>query len=186
MWNALKKAFGGQPNVDPELESARRQMALDQQEVTKRFVGCLLSISYEIDPAYRGQFSLAAVNDWYGIRSREQLSQRIEGYLAGGLSTPGYDAFRAAFLARAAVPVGYLSAAESWALGQSAAQRVQLCYDGWLGYGMGYLQGHLDYRRSRGDSHEKLAGQRSNLMQRMNEQARGPWSATLFRSALCS
>jgi hypothetical protein len=125
-----------------------------------------------------------AVSEWYGIKSREQLLERIEDYIEGKMSTPAYDAYRATFLARAGLPAGYLGVDESWQLSLRAAQRVQQTYDGWLAYGMGFLQGHLDYRKGCGDDAAKLADNRKDMLQHLNGLSQGIWSTTQFRTPL--
>lgn len=169
---------------DPELAEAEAKTTADGEHVPRRFVFGLLAISNQVDPAYRVAFSRMAVADWYGIHDRDDLILRINEYVEGGLSTPAYDAFRAAFLARAGVAAGYLTQEASWQLGLGAVRRVQQVYDGWMAYGVGYLDGHLEYRRGEGDDHETLKERKASVMRQMSECSAGIWGRTPFTLAV--
>lgn len=182
MFNALKRLFGSKP--DPEVAAARERMNRDHVDAAKRSVFCLLAISNPADPAYRQKMAQTAVAQWYGIEDRNELIERIHEYLEGGMSTPAYDAFRAAFLARAGEAVGYLSSDESWQLAQQAVRRVQQTYDGWMSYGIGYLEGHLNYRRSEGDDHDTLQERKAGVMQKISELSADLWGRTPFTTAI--
>lgn len=175
MWKKLLDILGlGDP---PHIIAAKQRMALDQADPRRRMVCGILAISYEADPAYLGDFASTAIREWYGIDSADLLEQRIREYLDGGIGTPGYDVFRAAFLARAGFGAGMLTEARSWSLAYDAAAVMQRHYQTWQHYGMGYLDGHLEYRRKEGDSEGRRSELRQNLLFRMGEcmKGRGAW-----------
>lgn len=165
---------------DSELAEAEQKTAADGSHVSRRIVFGLLAISNQVDPAYRAEFSRMAIADWYGIHDRDELIRRINNYVEGGFSTPAYDAFRAAFLARAGAGAGYLTQETSWQLGLDAVRQVQQAYDGWMAYGIGYLDGHLEYRRGQGDDHETLKERKATVMRQMSKCSAEIWARTPF------
>ena len=178
MWSKLKSALGF--GEDPEIQAAKTQMEIDHTDPRKRFVSGVLAMSQDVDPAYLAQFATTAVSEWYGIESREELIERIEDYLEGVDAPAGYDAFRAAFLARAAVATRFLNPDESWEWAFKAARKVQRSYPNWNAYGMGYLEGHLAYRKSEGDGEDEVRQYRQNIVERMGAHSKGIWARTPF------
>jgi len=57
-------------------------------------------------------------------------------------------------------------------------------YQGFYQYGMGYLEGHLDYRKSEGDDEERLREIRQNLTQSIGELSRGIWGQTPWNTPI--
>jgi hypothetical protein len=182
MWNALKSLLGA--GEDPELVEAKRRTEMDRMDPRRRFVFGVLAISYQADPGYMVEHARTAVRDWYGISTRAELVERLEDYLRVSMSTPGYDAYRATFLARTGLPAALLNEGESWTWALAAARLVQRSYPGWREYGMGYLEGHLAYRQSQGDDAATVARYRQNLMVAIDKQSRDVWARTPFATAL--
>jgi hypothetical protein len=185
MWNKLKSALGF--GEDPAVTEAKRRTLLDQADPRKRFVSGLLAISSSsdgADPAYMTEFARTAITDWYGIESPQDLARRIQDYIDGYGATPAYDLFRAVFLARAGFGAGYLDDAGSWTWAFNAARKAQQTYQAWNHYGMGYLEGHLDYRKSQGDDAQRLQEIRQNLTQTIAELSRGLWGQTPWNTPL--
>jgi hypothetical protein len=181
MWSTLKSALRLEA---PEVIEARRRMALDHQDPRRRFVFALLAISCAVDPAYDEDAAHAAITDGYGIRSRDRVVPEIGRFLGGTGSTPAYDAFRAAFLARAGQGAGMLDVMSAWAWAGRAGQLVQRSYPSFRDYGMGYIDGHLDHRRREGDDPATLERQRQTLLTRVGRHARGVWARTPFDTHL--
>jgi hypothetical protein len=181
MWGKLKSALGlGQ---DRELAAAKARTLEDHGDPRRRFVFGVLCVSYEADPAYL-ESTRPAVRDWYGIETPGELVEEIQAYLDDGGDNPAYDAFRAAFLARAGQAAGMIDEEESWRWAIAAARKVQRSYPSFMHYGMGYLEGHLDYRKSQGDDDQTIEGYRKNILARLNERAKDPWAQTPFDTAL--
>ena len=181
MWSMLKSALGLEA---PEIVEARRRMALDHQDPRRRFVFAVLAISCAVDPAYDEELAHTAITEWYGIRSRDRLAPAIDRFLRGTNSTPAYDAFRAAFLARAGQGAGMLDVMSAWAWAGRAGQLVQRSYPSFLHYGMGYIDGHLDYRRSEGDDAATLERHRQNLLTKAGRLAKRVWAQTPYETHL--
>ena len=162
----------------PDVAQAKQRMAADQADPRRRVVWGILAISQAADPAYMAEHASTAVREWYGIKSADELERRVQDYLAGGIGTPGYDIFRAAFLARAGLGAGMLMEGRSWQLAFEAGRTMQRHYQTWQHYGMGYLEGHLAYRASEGDPPDRVAEIRQNLLMKMGELMKGSaWSA---------
>jgi hypothetical protein len=185
MWNKLKSALG--IGEDPVVTEAKRRTQLDLADPRKRFVCGMLEISPNVsgaDPAYQTDFAKTAITEWYGIKSPQDLGRRIQDYIDGYGSSPAYDIFRAVFLARAGFGAGYLDDAGSWSWAFAAARKLQQTYPSWNHYGMAYLEGHLEYRKSEGDDPQRLQEIRQNLTQSMSELSRGIWGQTPFNTPL--
>jgi hypothetical protein len=182
MWNKIKAVLG--LGDSPEVAAAKARTLIDTQDARKRFVFGMLSLSYEADPAYLTELATTAMREWYGIGSSKELRERIEFYLEGTGSTPGYDAYRAAFMARAGHGAGLASEVDSWEWALRAARKAQQSYPGWTQFAMGYLEGHLAYRKSEGDTDEALVGYRNNIMARIRDQTNGLWAQTPFQTPL--
>jgi len=182
MWNKLKAALGF--GDTPEVAAAKSRTVVDGQDPRKRFVFGMLSLSYDADPAYLVSLATKAMRQWYGIGSGKELQERIEFYLQGTGSTPGYDAYRVAFMARAGHGAGLANDVDSWQWAWRAARKIQQSYAGWTQFGMGYLEGHLAYRKSEGDADEVLSEYRNNIMARIREQTSGLWAQTPFQTPL--
>jgi hypothetical protein len=180
MWSQLKYRIG----FGDELSAARARMHADHEDPRKRFVFSILAISYPTDPAYRPEFARTAVRDWYGVGSPAAVVEAITGYVQGSSSTPAYDAFRAAFLARAALPGGLVTEAESWAWGRRAGERVQQSYRDFAAYAVGYVEGHLDYRRRCGDRDDRLEHHRQSLAATAAALGATLWARTPFDTPL--
>lgn len=165
---------------DSETAEARRRMSADAADPRRRFVFGLLAVSYELDPGYLVEHATTAVGDWYGIASRDELQRRFRDYLEGGSAPPGYDIFRAVFLARAGHAAGLLGEEESWALAFQGARKAQASYPSFAAYGAGYLEGHITYRQSQGDTAATLARCRQNIGKTLQELQRGPWARTPY------
>ena len=181
MWSMLKSALRLEA---PEIIEARRRMALDHQDPRRRFVFAVLAISCAVDPAYDEDAACTAITDGYGIRSRDRLAPAIDRFVGGTGSTPAYDAFRAAFLARAGQGAGMLDVMSAWAWACRAGQLVQRSYPSFRDYGMGYVDGHLDDRRSQGDDAATIERHRQNLLAKVDRLARGVWARAPFDTHL--
>ena len=66
----LSRLFSGE---DAESREARRRMAIDMQDPRKTFVWGVVSISYEVDPAYLPAHASTAIREWYGVRSPDDI-----------------------------------------------------------------------------------------------------------------
>ena len=186
MWNAIKSLFGmGEPDP-PEVVEAKRRMALDATDPRKRFIWGMLAISASerADPAYLPAFATKAVREWYGMKSRERLLENIDYYIGGTGSTPGYDAFRAIFMARAGFGAGMLSEDESWEAAYRVARKYRPAYPSWNHYANGYLDGHLAFRSKQGDSEDDLARYRRNILERQRVAANTVWAQTPYETPL--
>lgn len=184
MWNAIKTMLGmGEPER-PEITQAKTRMQADAADPRKRYVWCILAISTseEADPGYLPDFSSTAIREWYGMKTREKLLSNIDYYIEGTGSTPGYDAFRAVFMARAGFGAGMLSEGESWEAAFRVARKLKESYPSWNHYAQGYLQGHLDYRKSEGDSEDALARYRRNILERYRVIAGSVWPQTPYET----
>lgn len=173
MWKMLTSLFGG--GEKSEYELAMERTGSDGLDPRKRFVFCVLAVSNDVDPAYMVERSKTAVGEWYGIHSASKLEERITGYLEVGFSTPAYDAFRAAFLARAGLAAGLLSEGASWDAAFKAGRKVQASYASFRDYGMGYVEGHLDYRKNQGDPVARLAEIRQSKLSHMGDLVKDVW-----------
>lgn len=153
-------------------------------DARKRYVWCILAISTseEADPGYLPEFATMAMRDWYGMKSREMLLSNIDYYLGGTGSTPGYDAFRAVFMARAGFGAGMLSEAESWEAAYRVARKLKQSYPSWNHYAQGYLEGHLAYRTSEGDAEDDLQRYRRNILERHRVIAGSVWPQTPYET----
>lgn len=180
MWNIIKSVFGF--GEDKEVTLAKTRMQADQQDARKRFVFSLLAVNQKADPGYLTKFSETAVSEWYGISNPQELVDRITYYLTDTDSSPGYDAFRAAFLARAGAAVGMLSDHDSWAWAFRACQKVQQTYPSFMHYGMGYLEGHLNYHRDSGADEEQVDIYRQSALRKFQELSTGLWAQTAFNT----
>jgi hypothetical protein len=163
----------------------KEKMDADHQDPRKRLVWCLLAVSpgANSDPAYRAKFADTALREWYGMNDKEELLENIDFYVEGTGSTPGYDAYRAVFMARAGFGAGMLSEQESWDAAFKVVRNLQQKYQGWNEYGAGYLEGHLAYREEQGDDSERLNEIRRNVIESITElNQRGIWTQTPFRT----
>ena len=161
----------------PDVAAAKQRMAADQADPRRRVVWGILAISEPADPGYMPELASTAIREWYGIQSAQEVERRVQDYLAGGIGTPAYDLFRAAFLARAGFGAGMLMEGRSWQLAFEAGRMMQRHYQTWQHYGMGYLEGHLAYRTSEGGPPARVAEIRQNLLTKMGELMKGTaWS----------
>ncbi len=169
---------------DPETAKAKKRMAADQADARRRFVFCVLSMSYEVDPGYLPAHSSKAVREWYGIGDRDELISRIRNYAGSIDANNGYDGFLGTFLARGGEGANYLSADESWNMAFEVGRRIQATFGSWREFGLAYLAGHVAYRESQGDSPERLAEMRDNVSQRISRHENTLWAATPFNTPL--
>jgi hypothetical protein len=179
MWSKIKSALG------LGLGEVQAKMNVDHQDPRKRLVWCMLAISpgANADPAYRPQFANKALREWYGMNDHDELLGNIDFYIEGTGSTPGYDAYRAVFMARAGFGANMLSEAESWECAFKVIRKLQRTYPSWNEYGSGYLEGHLAYRQEQGDDSETLNGYRRNIIEHITElNQRGLWTQTPFQT----
>ncbi|HVR18763.1 MAG TPA: DUF1266 domain-containing protein [Polyangiaceae bacterium] len=183
MWKGIKALFGmGEKADPPEVVEAKRRMAIDAAEPRKRYVWCVLAISTSerVDPGYLPEFASKAIREWYGMKSREKLLENIAYYIGGTGSTPGYDAFRAAFMARAGFGAGMLSEDESWDAAFRVVRNLKRSYPSWDHYANGYLDGHLAFRKKQGDSDDALQRYRRNILERQRIIASTVWPQTPY------
>ena len=138
MWDKIKSFLGLGP--DPEVVRAKARMAEDSRDPRKAFIQGILAMSYEADPGYLPGHAETAIREWYGVQSRQELIESIQGFIQSSRSTPGYNVFRSVFLARAGYGAGFLSEDESWRWAFFAGQRAQQIYGQWEEYGQGYLE----------------------------------------------
>lgn len=164
----------------PDVKQAKARMASDfAADPRRRSVWGILALSYDADPGYLTEHATTAVREWYGLGTPQALDGRIREYLAGGIGTPGYDVFRAAFLARAGFGANLLPEVQSWEASYQAVRVMQRHYQTWQHYGMGYLEGHVAYRAEQGDPPPRLAEIRQNLLGTMGKlmSGGGAWTA---------
>jgi len=182
MFRWLASLFG--TSESPEVAEAKRKMELDKADPRRRYIWSILAISAssDADPGYLPEFASMAMRDWYGMSSREELLDNIDYYIEGTGSTPGYDVFRAVFMARAGFGAGMLSEAESWEAAYRVARKMQQAYPSWNHYGMGYIEGHVAYRTKQGDDADTVAGYRKNLLERFQTLSNSTWAETPFQS----
>ena len=174
----FKGLFGG-GGPSPE-----QRTQADHADPRKRYVFAIMSLLYEADPAYQKKVFGVALSDWYGIESRDELLSRMQDYLSSSGAGVAYDAFRAAFLARVGFGAGHLSEEDSWAWALRAAQKVQATYRNWGEYGMGFLEGHLEYWRDSGKDDEYLQDRRQHVMAQIQARSSGLWANTPFNLPL--
>jgi hypothetical protein len=187
MWKGIKSLFGmGEEPDPPEIVEAKRRMAIDASDPRKRFIwGALaISTSERADPGHLPAFANKAIREWYGLTSREKLLSRIDYYVEGTGSTPGYDAFRGLFLARAGFGAGMLSEDESWEASYRVARKLKQSYPSWNHYVHGYLEGHLAYRKGEGDSEDDLQRYKRNILERHRIIASSVWPQTPFETPI--
>jgi hypothetical protein len=182
MFSAILQALGLREN--PAVVEAKKKTSLDHADPRKRFVFATIAMSYDADPAYLVEHAREAMLDWYGIRDRTALIDRLEYYMEGTESTRAYDLYRAMFLARAAVAVGFLSDAESWWWASAIASSVQRYYRDWASYGSDYVEGHVAYRQSQGDDPETLRDCRENARKNVASCATEWWAGTPFATPM--
>ncbi len=184
MFGWLKSLFG--TSEDPEVAEAKRKMDLDKADPRRRYIWSILAISSssQADPGYLPGFATMAMRDWYGMKSREALLRNIDYYIEGTGSTPGYDVFRAVFMARAGFGAQMLSEDESWEAAYRVARKMQQAYSSWNHYGMGYIEGHIAYRTKQGDDAETVAGYRKNLLERFQTLSNTNWHETPFQTPI--
>ena len=178
MWSKIKSALGF------GLGEVTAKMDVDHQDPRKRFAWCILAVSpgANADPAYRPEFAKKAITEWYGMESRQELIENIDFYISGTGSTPGYDSYRAIFMARAGLGAGMLTETESWEAAFKVLRKLQSTYRSWNEYGSGYLEGHLAYRKEQGDDDETLAEHRRNAIENITELNQGLWTKTPFNT----
>ncbi|MBK6921716.1 MAG: DUF1266 domain-containing protein [Deltaproteobacteria bacterium] len=169
----LSRLFSGE---DAETREARRRMAVDMQDPRKTFVWGVVSISYELDPAYLPAHANTAIREWYGVRSADDILRWTAADFTAN-AHPGYNQYRLCFLARAGYGAGVLDEATSWSLAIPHAAVLQQHYPDWLAYGHGYLEGHLSYRAGEGDDAAKLAEIRKRTEERIALRQRTVWCA---------
>jgi hypothetical protein len=185
MWKGLKSLFGmGEEADPPEVAHAKQVMAADAADARKRYVWCVLAISTSerADPGYLPAFAGTAILEWYGMKSREELLENIDYYIDGTGSTPGYDIFRAVFMARAGFGAGLLNEKESWEAAFRAARKLKQTYPSWNHYANGYLEGHLTYRKSQGDEADELERYRRNILEQQRVVAGSVWPQTPYET----
>lgn len=153
-----------------------KRMKADHQDPNKGRVFGILAISYAVDPGYLTGHATTAIREWYGITSSADLVGRIQNYLQPGSPCVAYDAFRAAFLARAGEGAQTLTADESWSMAFRAVQEVQGAYANWQEYGQGYIVGHTDYRKTQGDDEQTIISMQTHKVQKVAELSNGIWA----------
>jgi hypothetical protein len=180
MWGALKSLFSGE---DAESREARLRMEQDAKADPRRaFVWGVLAVSYRRDPAYLKAHATEAIRNWYGVKSREELLAYTPNRF-GTKSHAGYNHYRLCFLARAGHGAGVLTEDESWSWAFREAAAVQRAYADWRGYAHGYFEGHLEYRKSQGDSPERLNEIRTNILTGFAEKD-ATWSSIPYGTPL--
>ncbi len=164
----------------PEVRAGKARMAIDHRDPDRRFVFGLLALSYTVDPAYLPVHATLAVRDWAGLTSTIAVRERILQYMVMRGRNPGYDLFRGAFLARAGFGAGLLGEDESWHRALGVAVELRAVFGSWPEVAASYLAGHLDHRRSLGDSREALAEHQAEHGARVARLTRTIWRDTRF------
>ena len=167
----LSRLFGGE---DPQTKQARLRMTADLQDPRKAFVWGVVAVSYELDPAYQPEHANEAVRDWYSVKSANDILTWTANDF-GTTDSVAYNQYRLCFLARAGFGAGLLTEPQSWDLGFRHAAVLQQHYRSWAEYGQGYLEGHLNYRRSQGDSEQQLQQYRGSINERLATKQRTVW-----------
>lgn len=164
----------------PEVRAGRARMAIDHRDPDRRFAFGVLAVQYSVDPAYLPVHAAFALRDWYGLGSTVAVRERILQYLMMRGRDPGYDLFRAAFLARAGFGAGLLGQDESWHRALAIADEVKSRFTSWASYADSFRAGHLELRRQQGDAREVIAEHDAELARRIARLHRTIWNAAPF------
>ncbi|MCE9572282.1 MAG: DUF1266 domain-containing protein [Deltaproteobacteria bacterium] len=164
----------------PEVRAGKARMAIDHRDPDRRFVFGLLALSYSVDPAYLPFHASRVVCESYGLTSTVAVRERILQFMVMRRKNPGFDLFRGALLARAGYGAGLLGEDESWYRALGVATEVRSVFRSWPEVAASYEAGHLDERRSQGDSREVIAEHQAELRARVARLTRTIWRDTRF------
>jgi hypothetical protein len=182
MLTAIRALFGRAESA--EVRAGRARMVVDHRDPDRRFAFGLLAVSYSVDPAYLPVHATMAVRDWYNLASTVGVRERILQYALLRGRNPGYDLFRAAFLARAGLGAGLLGEDESWHRALQVATEVRATFSSWQRYALSYEAGHLEHRRALGDDRAAIDEHRDEIRARVGRLVRTLWRDTPFPNQL--